>query len=345
MKTHNKITAHERDLLATFLASGISKTDCALQLGRPRRSILREIKRNSSWVTDKDGKRVFAYIAISAQAKAEARQVNSAHNKDKLKNPDVFTYVNKKLKKGWSPEQISGRLRQKYPTNPYWHICHETIYAYIYSKENQDKKLWEYLRRGQKKRKKVKGRRVHKSHIPDRVSISQRTQEANNRTEFGHWEGDSVEGKRGGNKTGLHTEVERMSRRIKAVKVKDLTGKSALRAQNRIFSSEPNVAVKSTALDNGKETHLHYKLRKKFDMNTYHADPYSSWQRGTNEHGNWHIRYYYPKGTDFSKIPNWELQEAIEEINNRPRKILGYKTANEVYYQLLEKEMGCDDRK
>jgi IS30 family transposase len=100
------------------------------------------------------------------------------------------------------------------------------------------------------------------------------------------------------------------------------------------------VAVKSTTLDNGRETHDHYKLRSKFNMDTYHAHPYSSYERGTNEHGNWHLRYYFPKGTDFKIVTSTELSAVVREINNRPREILGFKTANEMYNQLLEKALG-----
>lgn len=339
MKKRKKISSRERELLASYLAAGDNKTECARKLDRPRRSVLREIKRNSSWVMGIDGKKRYQYIAISAQAKSDERKLKSAYNKQELKNPDVYAYVTKHLRKGWSPEQIAGRLRMKYPENPHWHICHETIYEWIYKQDEQNDEgfYWrEYLRRKQKKRKKQKGRGVHRGRIPDRISISQRSKAANHREEFGHWEGDSIEGKRKGSGAGLHTEVERMSRKIKAEKVKDLSSKTALRAQVKIFGSEPWVAIRSTTLDNGKETHEHYKLRSKFEMDTFHAHPYSSFERGTNENGNWHIRYYYPKGTDFAKVPRWELQEVIEEINNRPRKILGFKTANEVYDQLLQ---------
>ena len=98
-------------------------------------------------------------------------------------------------------------------------------------------------------------------------------------------------------------------------------------------------ARKSTTLDNGRENHLHYQL-KSLGMDTYFADPYSAWQRGSNEHGNWLLRYYFPKGTDFSQVTEEELQDVIEEINNRPRKILGYKTPNEVFNNLVRKEEG-----
>jgi transposase, IS30 family len=345
MKTHIKFSSGERELLANYLAAGISKPECSRLLNRPLATIKAEVRRNGSWVIDRDGRRVFVYIAITAQAKADKRKLNSAYNKHPLKNASVFALVIKSLRRGWSPEQIAGHLKDLYPDDTNWHICHETIYAFIYDKDNRDKKLWEYLRRGQKKRKKKQGRKVHKSHIPDRISISQRPKAVNNRTEFGHWEGDSIEGRRGQSRHGIHTEVERLSRFIKASKVKNLTSKQALYAQRRIFGSEPDCAVKSTTLDNGKETHEHYRLRSEFNMSTYHAHPYSSYERGTNEHGNWHIRYYFPKGTDFAKVTRTELQAAIDEINHRPRKILGFKSAYEVYYQLLEKEQRGYDSK
>jgi IS30 family transposase len=343
MKTHTKFTANERELLANYLASGKSKPACSRLLCRPLTTVKAEVRRNGSWVLNCDGQRIFVYIAITAQAKAESRQRHSAHNKQALKNPDVYQYVAEHLMGGWSPEQIEGRLKKiDHPGDPHWQITHETIYEWVYREpQTTAGRYWyEYLRRKQKKRKKQKGRTVHRVRIPDRVSISMRPEAVNNRTEFGHWEGDSIEGKRGLNHAALHTEVKRMSRLIKATKVKHITSQQAFYAQCRIFGAEPPVAVKSTTLDNGRETHDHYKLRSKFKMMTYHAHPYSSWERGTNEHGNWHLRYYFPKGTDFKKVTRAELQAVVDEINNRPREILGFKTASEVYYQLLEKGLG-----
>lgn len=340
MKNHNKFKPEERDKLAQYLALGINKSECARLLNRSRQTIVMEVKRNSCWVTTMTGKRELVYVAIAAQAKRSQRQKQSAHNKPTLKNPDVYKYVVKHLRDGWSPEQISGRLREvDHKDDPHWQISHETIYTWIYSqpKNDQGKYWFEYLRRKQTKRKKQKGRTVHRSHIPDRVSISQRPESVNNRTEFGHWEGDSIEGRRAITSRGLHTEVERMSRIIKGEKVKAITSRQAFYAQCRIFKDVPSEAVKSTTLDNGRETHEHYKLRRKFNMMTYHAHPYSSFERGTNEHGNWHIRYYFPKGTDFKTVTNKELQAVITEINNRPRKIHNFLSASEVYYQLLKK--------
>lgn len=345
MQHHSKFSAAERELLAHYLSAGTSKHACSRLLKRPLETIKAEIKRNSSWVLNRDGQRVSVYIAISAQAKAETRQHNCAYNKEALKNANVYQYVTKHLRGGWSPEQIAGRLKTRdHPGDPHWQINHETIYSWIYdqAKNDEGKYWWEYLRRKQTKRRKQKGRTVHRGHIPDRVSISQRPAVVNNRTEFGHWEGDSIEGRRTATGAGLHTEVERISRLIKATKVKQITSRQSYYAQCRIFAAESPIAVKSTTLDNGRETHEHYRLRSKFNMMTYHAHPYSSFERGTNEHGNWHIRYYFPKGTDFATVTKTELQAVVAEINNRPRKIHNYRTALEVYDQLLERSGGYD---
>lgn len=328
MKKYTRLSPQERDLLALWNAECLSIRECARRLRRNHSSLSRELKRNR-WKEKH-------YVAIHAQGNADRRESEKAHGKQKLKNPDVFDYVTDKLRGGWSPDQIAGKLRVTHPKDRYWWITAETIYRWIYQEEQMqaDQPWYEYLRRKQKKRKKYKGRKVHRSHIPDRISIHTRPQVINKRKEFGHWEGDTVEGKR--HKDGVHTEVERMSRKIVGKKVDRITSEVTIMVQKQLFADIPEAARKSTTLDNGKETHLHFQLRTDLDMDTYHADPYSSWQRGTNEHGNWHLRYYFPKGTDFNEVSEEELQDAIEEINNRPRKILGYLSANEMYYKLLK---------
>ena len=331
MRRLQKLTEKERDLLAIWKAQGISNKQCAKRLTRSVSTIGRELKRNSFGQV---------YVAIHAQAKATARQQEKAHAKEELKNPDVYEYVTGRLRDGWSPDQIAGRLKRNHQTDTYWWITGETIYRWIYQKKQitADQPWYEYLRRKQKKRKKYKGRTVHRSRIPDRISIHDRPMIVNKRKQFGHWEGDTIEGR--GHKSGVHTEVERMCRKVKAEKVDTITSEATIMVQQKLFADEPTVARRSTTLDNGRENHSHTLLRTTLGMKTYHADPYSSWQRGTNEHGNWHIRYYFPKGTDFTQVTDEELQDVIEEINNRPRKILGYLTANERYQQLLKKSQG-----
>jgi len=332
MKKYTKLTSKERDLLAVWKAEGVSNKECGRRLGRETSTIGRELKRNA-WKGE-------VYVAIHAQGQADKREQTSARSKQALKNPDVYEYVTDKLRSGWSPDQIAGKLKLEHKRDKYWWISAETIYRWIYQEEQIkcDQPWYEYLRRKQKKRKQYKGRKVHRSHIPDRISIHNRPKVIDKRKQFGHWEGDTVEGK--GHKDGIHTEVERMSRKILGKKVKQITSEETITAQKHLFAHVAKIARKSTTLDNGKETHLHFKLRTELGMETYHADPYSSWQRGTNEHGNWHLRYYFPKGTDFNEVSEEELQDVIQEINNRPRKILGYLSANEMYQKLLKEAQG-----
>lgn len=332
MKNYRRLCPSERDRLAVWKAEGISNKECARRLRRSISTIGRELKRNS-WKENQ-------YVAIHAQTNADHREKVKAHGKQELKNPDVYEYVTGQLREGWSPDQIAGRLRRDYPKDRYRRICHETIYRWIYepAQVKDDQPWYEYLRRKQKKRKQYKGRTVHRSRIPDRISIHERPEVIDKRKQFGHWEGDTIEGR--GHKGGIHTEVERMSRLIMGKKISAITSEITLKAQRQIFTDMPSGARKSTTLDNGRETHLHYELRTDLGMKTYHADPYSSWQRGTNEHGNWHLRYYFPKGTDFTEVPEEELRDVIEEINNRPRKILGYQTAQEVFTKLLKEAQG-----
>ncbi len=361
MSKHTKLTKPERVLISEWRRQGFCGNEIAKRLGRDRSTVGRELKRNQTKV--KVGKVLeLIYEPEHAQFVAEQRKLKAWGAKQPLKSKKIYGYVMEHLRGGWSPEGIAGRLwKEDHPNDPSWWICHETIYAFIYKEKtdltkqglisqslldarlathNQavtvtdfERPLYEYLRRKQTKRRKKQGRKVHRSNIPDRVSIHQRPESVNQRKQFGHWEGDTVEGR--GHKNGIHTEVERLSRLIGAKKVKAIDSQSALDAQRDIFTPLPGKARRSTTLDNGKETHLHFKLRDDLDMQTYHADPYSSWQRGTNEHGNGLLRYYFPKGTDFSKVTDEDLEDVIWELNNRPRKILQYKTAQEVFDEHL----------
>jgi IS30 family transposase len=357
LNKHTKLTKPERVLLSQWKNEGLSNIDCAKRLGRDKSTIGRELNRNKTqvWITKANE---YIYEPNHAQLVTDQRKQKAFNAKQPLKSKKIYGYVMEHLRGGWSPEGIAGRLRKEdHPEDSSWWICHETIYAFIYKEKtdltkqglisqslldqrlvthNQavtitdfDRPLYEYLRRKQTKRRKKSGRKVHRSHIPDRVSIHLRPAVINQRTEFGHWEGDTVEGI--GHKNGIHTEVERVSRLIGAKYVKAIDSQSALDAQLNIFTLLPKKARISTTLDNGRETHLHFKLRNGLDMQTFHADPYSSWQRGTNENGNGLIRCYFPKGTDFAKVTDQELEDVIWELNNRPRKILQYKTAQEVF--------------
>ena len=333
MKNYKKIGKKERGLIARMLAQGKKIREIARLLCRSPSTISNEVSRNQVWDGDK-----FIYESIVAQEEYESRKSEAGKRKP-LKNKWVYQYVINHLQLGWTPEQISGRLKRKHPLVKSRTVGMETIYRYIYNPKNKDEVLWEYLPRGQKKRKKQKGRSVHKSHIKARISISKRLLRVNKRKEFGHFEGDSVEGLRSVG-DGIHTEVERMSRMFFAVKVKAISSEETIKVQTGIFEKLPPPARKSVTLDNGRENHLHMRLNRALNMKTYFCHPYASYERGTNENTNGLLRRYLPKQTDFSKITQDELDEILSEINNRPRKVLKYQTAQEVFTNLIN---SCSD--
>lgn len=360
---HTKLTLTERVLLSEWLKQAVSKKECSRRLKRDIKTIRRELKTNSVRVGVGKNDWQIIYEPLHAQRAAEERRQLAYRAKQPLKNKKVYAYVLARLRRGWSPEQIAGRLKRLHPNNSDWHICHETIYQFIYRPKTDllameeirrtilDKRLiknnipltvtdcnrplWEYLRRKQTKRRKRSGRTVHRLRIPDRISIHNRPQIIDRRKQFGHWEGDSVTGKN--RASGLHTEYERVSSLTRIVRMNRLTSESFLGAANKIFSRLPNYARRSTTLDNGLEHASHSVLKEKYAMKVFFADPYSAWQRGGNENANLWIRYYFPKGTDFGTITTEEIRDVERELNNRPRKRLDYKTPQEVFSGYLKR--------
>jgi transposase, IS30 family len=324
----SKLTKTERILITRLKTKDYSNKRIAKILGRSVSTIGREIKRNSFTCYNRQGRKRKLYEPLHAQARAETRKQRAWRAKQPLKNPKIYAYVLEKLRDGWSPEQITGRLRLKYPSDKSWWISPETIYRFIYHPDNKTGAWWEYLRRKQKRRRKKKGRKAHRVRIPDRVSIHKRPRIIERRKQIGHWEGDSIVGKNHIN--GLHTEYERVSSIIKLEKLDRINAEETISAQKKIFGPLPKFLRRSTTLDNGLEMVKHFKL-KEMGMKTYFADPYASWQRGGNENANLWVRYYFPKGTDFSKISQEELKDVEWELNNRPRKRLKFKTPMEVF--------------
>ena len=345
-KEYTHLSLDERIEIEKYADRGWSMRRIASGLGRNVATVSRELKRNS-WVSANENasyvqyrdpalnrESVVQYRAGRADARSRKRAKNS-HQARIFSTDWMVNHVVSQLKDGKTPEMISGRLRIDFLDIPSRRVCAESIYQWIYSAAQRWRELVQYLPRAHKKRRKLKGRRVHSSHIPNRVSIHHRSDEANDRSEFGHFEGDSVVGVRsvGG---GIHTEVERMSRMVFARKVSALTSEEGVAAQMHIFGALPAGARKSTTMDNGSEMHLHGRLVTQLGMKTFFADPYSSWQRGTNEHHNGRIRRYFPKGTNFELVSQEELDAVIAAINNEPRKCLGWFTPAEVFQEQLE---------
>ncbi|SEB69556.1 Transposase and inactivated derivatives, IS30 family [Paramicrobacterium humi] len=321
-----------------------SGAEIARRLGVDRSTISRELHRGS-WQPEQDHANLRPYLrnkldtrdpherlylAGQAQLQADTRAARS-HQPYRMMWDRLVDWVISHLRKGWTPEEISGRLPIEFPHEPRMRTSVETLYAWIYHPNQQHRRLPEYLRRGQKKRRKRRGRRVHQQRIRWRVSIHDRPAVIEDRAEFGHWEADSVLGRGTG---GLHTSVERTSRYLVARKIPEITAQATLEAQLGMFTAMPAHAARSVTADNGSEFASHYRLADTLGIPTYFADPYCAYQRGTNEHFNGRIRGYLPKRTSFADLDQAELDEYVNEINNRPRKILGWATPAEVFHEL-----------
>lgn len=306
----------EREVIGQMHWQGRSSSEIAEAIGRHKSTVSRELSRNSSAGYKR-------YTPCQAQRRAEGRR-QEASKRYRLKDAALRQYVHEKLMLGWSPEIIAGRLNNGQT------ISHEAIYQYIYHPETQDRqKLIDCLVRGHRKRKnKAIGRKQKKTKIPNRVSIQMRPAEAEERMIIGHWEGDSLVSRK--SLAALNSLTERKSRLLLLTKILRKTADETTDAVARRFKGLPKAMKKTLTMDNGTENAGHEEITAATGVKCYFADPYASWQRGTNEQINGLVRRYLPKGTDFSKISAEEVAQIERLINNRPRKCLGFKTPIEI---------------
>lgn len=317
-----KITPEERDEIAVLLAAKTSMRSIAKVLGRSVSSVSEEVKRNS-----RNGQ----YTALFAQELSEQRNTASRRI-NPLKSPRIYSYVYEKLRCGWSPEQIAGRLKRDNGNKQV--ICHETIYRYIYSNEGRGKNLTEYLVRHHYRRRKWHTRHLYRRGIANKTSIRLRPKEVEKRKTFGHWETDVVEGR--AHQRGIQTLLERKTRFFQARLLEKIDSEYGVKAQRDMLVQFPHQARQTVTMDNGKENYNHHKLTRWLGIQTYFCDPYCSWQKGANENHNGVLRRYIPKKADITELTQADLDAIIEEINQRPRKCLGYETPEEVFTRELK---------
>jgi IS30 family transposase len=322
-KKNSRLTHKERIQIETLLNENKSKAYIAKTLNRSRSTITREVNK---WVqSDKD-----KYSADLAHWNAKDDYLNK-RNLDKISTyKQLQFYVYKGLLSNWTPEQIAGRIKEKYPNDPIMSISHESIYRYIYThpQASLNKKLIKLLVRKKTRRRPPKKRRGTGSKITNQVSIDSRPKHIDLRNEIGHWEGDLMIGK--DHKSAIGTIVERKSRYTLIIKLKARNSKEVAKMFSKKLNQLNPLFKKTMTYDNGIEMARHQEITQKTGMKIYFAHPYSSWERGTNENTNGLIRRYLPKGTDFNEIDKKTLQIIQDKLNNRPRKIIGYKTPKEI---------------
>ncbi len=318
-KGYVHLSLKERDVITTMLSEKRSLSEIAKALGRSKSTISRELKRNSS-------PEYKLYLSHRAHGRAEGRR-EQASGRPRLKNDRIASYVMARLKEGWSPELIAGRIAIDHPGLS---ISHEAIYQYIYHPDTEDRQeLIRYLRRAHRKRRsKGIGRKERKTKIPNRVSIELRPPSVENRLLFGHWEGDSLVSRK--SLVALNSLVERKSRLLMLTKLKRKTAEATFKAVTGRLKGLPKKARRTLTLDNGTENAKHEAITAAIGIKCFFAHPYASWERGTNENVNGLVRWYLPKGTDFRKISDEQIARIEYLINNRPRKCLGFKKPIEV---------------
>jgi len=316
---YKQLGQKERDQIFLFKNQGLTNAEIANRLGRDKSTIGRELRRNQHL-------RFKQYLPDTAQRKADKRKVSNRKQRYLDKKPRLKRAVIRRLKQGWSPDLIAGRLKELENE----HLNQESIYQFIYSLEGRKANLRRYLRRAHRIRRHKKGRK-HRANtkIPNRTDIDKRPKFIEKRIQFGHWEGDSVVYER--HRSALSTSVERKTRKIIISRPRNLTAEEKSRILIKRFRPLPGEARRTMTYDNGKEAAAHEAVTGAIGMKFFFTKTYSSWQRGTNENRNGLVRYYIPRDTKLSDLNARQIKRVENLINNRPVKLLGYKTPNEAF--------------
>jgi len=326
MTKYTRLTLEEREKIHALVNQGKKDQEIATSLGRSKSTVLRELKRAPSRHEYSPSK---AHTHAGGQAPLRGR-------KKLLEiNPETWFEAIKLLVGDLSPEQISKTFKAEQAHNPLRQISHETIYKYIYALPRGELRtiFTDRLRSKRRLRKDRSNVHARRGQIPDAVPISERPAEVNDRAVPGHWEGDLIIGKN--HKSALGTLVERTTRFLILVPIKGKDAKSVRESFSEVFNElEPDLRLSMT-YDRGLEMAEHKTLTEETGVKVYFCDPHSPWQRGTNENTNGLIRQYFPKKTDFTKVPLDRIKWVQERLNTRPRKVLNFSTPLKEFTKLI----------
>jgi IS30 family transposase len=311
-KPYKHLTEHDRDLLSVLKSKGQSVREIAKVLQRSPATISRELKRNAPPV------HTGYYLAHKAHERAVNRAIACRTHK-RLKSDKTRRYVRRRIKHGWSPELIAGRLKKLHPELA---ISHEAIYQWIYADARE---LIPSLVRSHKNRKRRGYSRRHKkTHIPARVSIKERPEHVQLRQEPGHWETDTAVSRQ--SRAALQVSVERTTRITKLAKLSWKGAHPMSTALTRRLKRFPKWFRLSITYDNGSENTEHLRTNKILGTKSYFCEPFHSWERGTGENTIGLVRRFFPKKTDFAKVSKNKVNAVERWLNHRPRKCLGFLT-------------------
>ena len=328
MIKYRRITLPEREEISRGVASGLSMRKIATSLNRPPSTISREINRYG--IVE-----LKYYRAIFGQWHCNKCRHKIRKNRKLTVNKRLREIVFHYLTLNWSPEQIAKRLIILYPNDMIMRVSHETIYSYLYilPRGALKREIVSSLRQHHLHRRKKNKNRQKPGSIADHLSIEERPKEVADRIIPGHWEGDMIVGTR--HASAIGTLVERTTRMTFIVKLQNQDAMTVRKAFAEEFRQLPKGLKRTLTYDQGFEMAQHKLFSKETEITVYFAHPSSPWERGTNENTNGLIRQYFPKGTDFSKISRDRLKEVQDELNDRPRKALGFYTPHEKFSEVL----------
>ncbi len=312
---YHHLTFDQRAQIYVLRNQGYSLGKIAKELGVHRSTIAREIKRNK-------GKKGYRYK--QAQDKADKRRSDASKNPKKM-TEDIVAFIETKLHEKWSPEQISGWMKNN---EGFGSVSYEAIYQFIRMDRKEGGSLYKHLRHRGKKYNKRVSKASGRGCIPNRVDIDERPAIVDEKSRVGDWEMDTIIGAL--HQSAIVSMVERKSKLTKLLKVSRKTAEEVFWAIINKLSPIQRFVLTLT-YDNGKEFAWHEKIALLLQAKCYFAKPYHSWERGLNEHTNGLVRQYFPKGTLFENVSGKEVEQVENDLNNRPRKVLGFKTPLEVF--------------
>jgi len=311
MSYYTQLTQEQRYQISALLKMDHTQIEIAKVIGVHKSTVSRELRRNRGLrgYRPKQAHR----LAVSRRDKSRPRIGTS-----------IWILIEALIRQEWSPEQVSDSLKDNHGLQ----ISHEWIYQYILTDKHAGGDLHRHLR-CQKKRRKRYGSYDRRGKLKNRVSIDERPAIVDTRQRLGDWEVDTIIGK--GHRHAIVSLTERKSRLALLRKVECKTAQAVADAVIELMKSLP-IRTHTITADNGKEFADHERIAKKLNTDVYFAHPYSSWERGSNENMNGLIRQYFPKKRSFVTITQQEIDFVMERLNNRPRKCLGFKTPNDVFF-------------
>lgn len=325
---YQQLNSHDRVTIMLMNRQGCSVRSIARTLQRAPSTISRELHR--SVIT------ALPYESGRASHHAHMLRYKRRRTRKMTVGSPLFERVCQALKQGWSPQQIAGRLALVQPPDDPSSVSHETIYLGLYALPRGElrREMLSYLRQQHLHRWPRSRGTLRKERIPEELRIAARPDEIAERLIPGHWEGDFIKG--ASNRSAVGTLVERSSRLVVLAKMEGLDSHVAQRGFEKAFGVLPAAMKRSLTYDRGSEMAQHAGFSHTTGVKVYFADPYSPWQRGSNENMNGLVRQYLPKGSDLSTHSQADLDAIAYVLNNRPRKILGFKTPWEVFNEFLQ---------